>query len=120
MSEHDHSGVLSLVRGEMPADTLLTGLSDLFRMFSDPTRMKILFALFESEMCVCALAELLGVTQPAASHQLRVLREAHLVGSRREGKTVFYYLADDHVRTIVEKGYEHLTEERNEDHEEIL
>ena len=120
MGEHNHSDTLSLVRHELPTDALLSDLAELFRLFGDPTRMKILFALFESEMCVCAIAELLGMTQPAISHQLRALKDAHLVGNRREGKTVYYFLADDHVRTIVEKGFEHLIEERNEKDEESI
>ncbi|MDO4549212.1 MAG: metalloregulator ArsR/SmtB family transcription factor, partial [Clostridia bacterium] len=72
----------------------------------------ILYALFESEMCVCAIAEFLGMTQSAISHQLKVLKSNRLVGSRREGKTIYYFLADDHVRAIIYQGYEHITEER--------
>ena len=75
--------------------------------------MKILFALLESEMCVCAIAELLSMNQSAISHQLKVLKNANLVGNRREGKTIYYFLADDHVRKIIEQGYEHLTEDKH-------
>lgn len=107
---HDHGEILRRVRQELPADELLSDLSDLFKLFGDTTRMKILFALLESEMCVCAIAELLGMTQSAISHQLRTLREADLVESRREGKTVYYHLADDHVRTIIAQGFDHLME----------
>jgi len=112
--EHRHDEILKRVKDELPTDELICDLSDLFKIFGDTTRVKILFALFESEMCVCAIAELLGMTQPAISHQLRVLKDANLVGNRREGKTIFYFLADDHVRTIIAQGFEHLIEERND------
>ena len=112
--KHDHGGVLDKVRHELPTDELLCDLSDLFKLFSDTTRIKILFSLFESEMCVCAIAELLGMTQSAISHQLRILKDANLVGNRREGKTVYYYLSDDHVRAIVAQCFEHLIEESDE------
>ena len=112
--KHDHGGVLDKVRHELPTDELLCDLSDLFKLFGDTTRIKILFSLFESEMCVCAIAELLGMTQSAISHQLRILKDANLVGNRREGKTVYYYLSDDHVRAIVAQGCEHLSEESDE------
>lgn len=108
---HDHNELLCKVRRELPTDELLCDLSDLFKIFGDTTRCKILFALFESELCVCAIAELLGMTQSAISHQLRILKDADLVGRRREGKTIYYYLSDDHVRTIIAQGFEHLMEE---------
>ena len=108
---HDHNAILAKVRQELPADELLSDLSDLFKIFGDTTRCKILYALFESEMCVCAIAELLGMTQSAISHQLRILKDADLVASRRQGKTIYYHLSDDHVRTIVAQGFEHLIEE---------
>lgn len=108
--EHNHEALLQKVRHELPTDELLCDLSDLFKIFGDSTRVKILFALTESEMCVCAITELLGMSQSAISHQLRTLKDANLVGSRREGKTVYYYLADDHVRAIVAQGFEHLIE----------
>ena len=108
--EHEHEAILRKVRQELPTDELLCDLADLFKIFGDTTRVKILFALLETEMCVCAIAELLGMTQSAISHQLRVLKDANLVGNRREGKTIIYFLADDHVRTIVAQGWEHLTE----------
>ena len=111
MTMHDHEAVLAKVRRELPADELLSDLSDLFKIFGDTTRCKILYALFESELCVCAIAELLGMTQSAISHQLRVLKDADLVGRRREGKTIYYFLSDDHVRTIIAQGFEHLMEE---------
>ena len=107
---HAHGAILQAVRQEMPPEELLCDLSDFFKVFGDTTRMRILYSLFESELCVCAITELLGMTQSAISHQLRVLRENKLVGCRRAGKTVYYFLADDHVRTIIGQGFEHLTE----------
>ena len=110
MKTHDHSKRLSDVSGQMPADEVLAELSELFSVFGDSTRIKILWALFEREMCVCAIAELLKMTQSAISHQLKLLRHAKLVSSRREGKTVYYFLADDHVRSIIGQGMEHISE----------
>ena len=111
---HDHSALVKHMVETAPDEGTLKNLSSLFKVFGDLTRMRILYALWESEMCVCALAEYLGMTQSAVSHQLKVLRQNNLVGTRREGKTVFYHLADEHVRTIVAQGWEHLTEERKE------
>ena len=111
MPKHDHTAILQTVRQELPPEELICDLSDLFKVFGDTTRMRILYSLFESELCVCAIAELLGMTQSAISHQLKVLRENKLVASRREGKTIYYFLADDHVRTIIGQGFEHLTEQ---------
>ena len=115
LSGHNHEAILRRVRQDLPTDELLCDLADLFKLFGDTTRMKILFALLESEMCVCAIADLLGMTQSAISHQLRILKDADLVGNRREGKTIYYFLSDDHVRTIVAQGFDHLIEEREED-----
>ncbi len=109
---HNHDEILVSVRHELPTDELLCDLSDLFKIFGDTTRVKILFALIDTELCVCAIAELLGMTQSAISHQLKTLKQANLVGNRREGKTIFYFLADDHVKTILAHGFEHLIEER--------
>lgn len=118
MPKHDHAALLQTVRQELPPEELICDLSDLFKVFGDTTRMRILYSLFESELCVCAIAELLGMTQSAISHQLKVLRENKLVASRREGKTIYYFLADDHVRTIIGQGFEHLTEhDRHETHQ---
>ena len=111
---HDHKELLLRVQTELPTDKLLSDLSDLFKLFADSTRVKILYALFESEMCVCAIAELLGMTQSAISHQLRILKDANLVANRRAGKTVYYFLSDDHVRTIIAQGFEHLMEDYQE------
>jgi len=107
---HDHSNILKHVRAELPKDELLQDLGDLFKMFGDTTRIKIMYALHEDEMCVCAISELLGMTQSAVSHQLKTLKTANLVKSRREGKTIYYSIADDHVRTIIALGFEHITE----------
>ncbi len=109
---HDHTALLGMVQRELPKDDQLCDLADLFRVFGDTTRIRILYALFESELCVCAISELLGMTQSAISHQLAVLKQANLVACRREGKTIYYFLADDHVRTLIRQGFEHLTEER--------
>lgn len=112
---HDHGSALDTARQGMPADELLCDLADLFKTFGDTTRMKILFSLFEEELCVNEITELLGMTQSAISHQLKVLKDSKLIANRREGKTIIYFLADDHVRSIVGQGYEHLTEENHYD-----
>ena len=108
---HAHDELVERVRRAQPDEDLLYDLAELYKVFGDSTRIRILYVLFESEMCVCDIATLLGMTQSAVSHQLRVLKNAKLVGYRREGKTVFYALADDHVRTILGQGMEHLCEE---------
>lgn len=105
-----HSDRLTLVAGKMPSEELLYDLAEFFKIFGDPTRMRILFVLLESEVCVCDLAEALHMTVSAISHQLRILKTGKLVKSRREGKSVFYSLADEHVRTIVSQGMEHIQE----------
>ena len=105
-----HDKIVDAVRRDMPAEETLYDLTELFRIFSDSTRVRILYVLFASEMCVCDIAVLLGMTQSAISHQLRALKNARLVKARREGKTVFYSLADDHVKTIIDQGLEHILE----------
>ena len=112
MTKHNHNEILERVKQDLPTDELLCDLADLFKIFGDTTRMKILYSLFESEMCVCAIAELLGMTQSAISHQLKILKDADLVGNRREGKTIYYFLLDDHVRSVIAQGFEHLIEEK--------
>ena len=107
---HVHEDIVEKVKANMPDEETLYDLADLFRIFADSTRIKILYLLFESEMCVCDIAQLLGMTQSAISHQLRALKQAKLVKNRRDGKTVFYSLADDHVRTIINQGMDHVTE----------
>ena len=111
-----HQDVVEKVKSELPPDEILYDLAELFKVFGDSTRTNILMALFESEMCVCDIGELLGMTKSAISHQLKVLRENKLVASRREGKTIYYFLADDHVRTIIGQGFEHLTEHDHHEH----
>lgn len=105
-----HENLLDIVNGAMPDETKLYDLSELFKVFGDSTRIRILFVLFESEVCVCDLAEALNMTQSAISHQLRILKQNKLVKNRREGKSIFYSLADDHVRTIIAMGLEHIEE----------
>lgn len=105
-----HADVVENVRQRMPDENELCDLSDFFKVLGDSTRARILWALDESEMCVCDLAVLLNMTKSAISHQLRALREATLVKNRRDGKNVFYSIADDHVKQIIEKGLEHIRE----------
>ena len=105
-----HEDLLKIVNDTMPEETELYDLAELFKVFGDSTRIRILFVLFGSEVCVCDLAETLNMTQSAVSHQLKILKQAKLVSSRREGKSVFYSLADEHVRTIIDQGREHIEE----------
>ena len=105
-----HEEVVERLLAAMPSDETLYDLAELFKVFGDSTRIKILYALFEAELCVCDMAQLLGLTQTAVSHQLRVLKTSKLVRSRREGKNIFYSLDDDHVRSIIGQGLEHLSE----------
>ena len=109
-----HAEVVDAVKKNMPDENELYDLSDFFKVLGDSTRSKIMWALDEHEMCVCDLAVLLNMTKSAISHQLRALREANLVINRREGKNIFYALADDHVKQIFEKGLEHIREKREE------
>lgn len=107
---HAHEDVIAKVNEQMPDDETLYDLADLFRIFADSTRIKILYVLFESEMCVYDIAQLLNMTQSAISHQLRALKQSKLVKYRREGKAILYSLADGHVRTIIDQGMEHIGE----------
>lgn len=106
-----HENLLKIVQEKMPEETELYDLAELFKVFGDSTRIRILFVLFEAEVCVCDLAEALQMTQSAISHQLRILKQNKLVKSRREGKSIFYSLADNHVRTIIDQGREHIEED---------
>lgn len=108
--EQVHSDAVEHVRAAMPDDMKLCALADFYKAFADNTRVHILFALDAGELCVCDLASLLGMSVSAVSHQLRFLRDADLVRTRREGKSVFYSLADDHVRSIIECGMDHISE----------
>lgn len=105
-----HTAVVEKVKNGLPDDQTLYDLSDLFKVFGDSTRIKILYVLFEAEVCVCDIAESLCMTTSAISHQLKVLKQAGLVKYRRDGKTVYYSLADDHVRTIIHQGMDHVCE----------
>lgn len=107
---HIHEELIQRVNERMPDEDKLYDLAELFKVFGDSTRIRILFVLFEAEVCVCDLAQALNMTQSAISHQLKVLKQSKLVGSRREGKQVFYSLADSHVRTIIAQGIEHIEE----------
>ncbi len=107
---HLQAEEVARVMEEMPPDETLYDLAELFKVFGDTTRIRILYALVESELCVGDMAQLLGLTQTACSHQLRVLKNNKLVRCRREGKVMFYSLSDDHVRSILEKGMEHVEE----------
>lgn len=106
-----HENLLEIVKRTMPEEEELNDLAELFKILGDATRIRILFVLFEAEVCVCDLAETLNMTQSAISHQLRILKQSRLVKSRREGKSIFYSLADEHVRTIVAQGQEHIEED---------
>jgi DNA-binding transcriptional ArsR family regulator len=103
-----HEDIVKRVRQYMPNEDMLYDLADLFRIFGDSTRIKILYALFASEMCVCDIAALLNMNQSAISHQLRVLKDARLVKNRRDGKVVYYSLDDDHVKKIFDQGLAHI------------
>ena len=105
-----HEDVVSRVRSAMPDGRDFYDLANLYKMFADNTRVKILWALSREDMCVCDLAVLLGMTKSAISHQLKSLRLANLVRFRRQGKVVYYSLADSHVEDIFEKGFEHIRE----------
>ena len=106
-----HEDLLKIVQDTMPDEQELNDLADLFKIFGDYTRIRILFVLFEAEVCVCDLAAALSMTQSAISHQLRILKQNKLVKCRREGKSVFYSLTDDHVRSIIAQGREHIEED---------
>ena len=105
-----HQEVIDKIK--LPEEELLYDLGDFFKILGDSTRIKILSALFQSEMCVCDLAALLGMTQSAISHQLRVLKQGRLVKHRKEGKVVYYSLDDDHIKHIVDQGLTHISEKR--------
>lgn len=110
ISDVIHEEVVNKVKEIMPKEETLYDLAEFFKVFGDSTRIKILWALEESEMCVCDIAYLLSMTQSAISHQLRVLKQANLVKFRKEGKVVYYSLNDDHVKQILEQGLIHINE----------
>ena len=107
---HIHEDVVKDVTAHMPEDEKICDLADFFKVFADSTRIKILYVLLCSEMCVCDLAETLQMTQSAISHQLRVLKQMDLVKNRRDGKTIYYSLSDSHISTILSQGLEHIEE----------
>lgn len=107
---HVHEDIVERVQGVLPEEQELVDLSEFFKVFGDSTRIKILYVLSQSEMCVCDIATLLQMGQSAISHQLRILKQMRLVKFRREGKTVFYSLSDDHIQTILAQGMEHINE----------
>lgn len=105
-----HEEVVNDVREHMPDEDILLDLADIFKVFSDSTRVKILCALFRAEMCVCDLAVLLGATKSSVSHQLRILKQSKLVKYRKDGRVVYYSLADEHVKCIFDQGLIHVCE----------
>lgn len=105
-----HDEVVTKVKDKLPQDETLYDLAEFFKVFGDSTRIKIICALFESEMCVCDLSALLGVSQSAISHQLRTLKAARLVRYRRDGKVIYYSLDDEHIKHIYDEGLRHVTE----------
>ena len=108
-----HEDLVKIVQETMPDENELYDLAELFKVFGDSTRIRILYVLFEAEVCVCDLAQALNMTQSAISHQLKILKQSKLVKSRREGKSIFYSLADGHVRTIIAQGQEHIEEDEH-------
>lgn len=108
--QHHHTELIQSITATMPEEDELYDLAELFSVFGDSTRIRILFVLVNGELCVCDIAETLNMTQSAISHQLKLLKQSRLVKSRREGKSIFYYLADDHVRSIIGMGMEHIRE----------
>ena len=105
-----HKEVVENVKNKLPKEETLYDLAELFKVFGDSTRIKIIFSLFESEMCVCDLSVLLNISQSAISHQLRVLKSARLVKFRRAGKVIYYSLDDEHIKQIFDAGLHHITE----------
>lgn len=105
-----HTDAVMAARSAMPAEEITTAASDFFKAFSDKTRLRILAALVSAELCVCDIASLLNMSQSAISHQLRFLKQARLVKSRKNGKTVYYALCDDHIQTILAQGIAHVQE----------
>ena len=105
-----HPDRMNAAVGAMPDEDSLFALADLYKIFGDSTRLRILYVLYETELCVCDIAELCGMTVSAISHQLRILKQSRLVKYRKSGKSVFYSLDDEHVHSILAQGMEHLSE----------
>ncbi len=109
-THHVHTNLVHQIEDGMPGEDMVESLAEFYKVFGDTTRIKILCVLFQSELCVCDLAEVTGMTQSAISHQLRVLKQMKLVKNRRDGKTVYYSLADAHIQSILNQGMEHIAE----------
>lgn len=109
---HVHDDIVLEVNEKMPPEEELFDLADFFKVFADSTRIKILYVLLCSEMCVCDIAQILSISQSAISHQLRTLKQMDLVKNRRDGKTIFYSLSDGHIKNILSQGHEHIREEK--------
>ncbi|MCM1364812.1 MAG: metalloregulator ArsR/SmtB family transcription factor [Ruminococcus sp.] len=107
---HIHENIVEETQKNMPTDEMICDIAEFFKVFADSTRIKILWALHENELCVCDIAVVLNMTKSAVSHQLKFLRQANLVKNRKEGKIVYYSLSDDHVKKIFEMAVEHLEE----------
>jgi ArsR family transcriptional regulator len=105
-----HEDIIEKVNSELPDEEILYDLAEFYKVFADSTRIKMLYILLESEMCVCDISQILGVSQSAVSHQLRMLKQMKLVKYRREGKTVIYSLSDQHIEQILSQGLEHISE----------
>ena len=109
-SELIHEDLVKKVKSTFPKDEMIFDLADFYKIFGDTTRVKILYALDKSELCVCDISALLGMSLSAVSHQLKILRDSNLVKTKRDGKIVYYSLSDDHVKSILECGIEHISE----------
>ena len=107
-----HDDIVKKVKSTFPKDEMIFDLADFYKIFGDTTRVKILYALDKSELCVCDISALLGMSISAVSHQLRTLRESDLVRTERQGKVIYYSLADEHVKSILECGIEHIKEKQ--------
>lgn len=105
-----HKDVVNTIKKEFPSDDFIIDLAELFKVFGDSTRIKIITALLKKELCVCDIAAIINSSQSAVSHQLRILKQSKLVKHRKEGKIVYYSLDDDHVKEILIKGSEHIEE----------
>ena len=105
-----HEDIVKAVRKTFPKDEMIFDLADFYKIFGDTTRVNILYALDKSELCVCDISALLGMSVSAVSHQLKILRDSNLVKTKREGKVIYYSLSDDHVKSILECGMEHISE----------
>ncbi len=105
----EHNDVIDKVRNKLPDDEVMFELSDFYKAFADSTRIKIMCALLETELCVCDISKIINISQSAVSHQLRVLRQARLVKYRKDGKTVYYSLDDHHVELLIKQGLEHIS-----------